>query len=275
MTHPRTVVGVCGSLRAASINLAVLRAAAAVAPPTLRVELYPSLAGLPLFNPDLDATALALVAQLRERIVTAARLVESGCVALPILGSGLDARGIASHAQHAASLRGALLASPLPDPEPRERGSLDMYTKKLYAGWADMDFNSHMKNTAYLDKTADVRQMFLIEQGFPMEEFVRLRIGPVVMKDEVEYFREVGLQQEITVTYALAGHAPDGSRFLLRHEIFRTDGKLAARVSSAGGWLNLDERKLIAPPPALLAAMNLLDRTSDFLVLPSSVSGRA
>ena len=110
-----------------------------------------------------------------------------------------------------------------------------MYTKKLYAGWADMDFNSHMKNTAYLDKTADVRQMFLIEHGFPMEEFVRLRMGPVVMKDELEYFREVGLQQEITVTYLLAGHATDGSRFLLRHEIFRSDGKLAARVTSAGG----------------------------------------
>ena len=150
-----------------------------------------------------------------------------------------------------------------------------MYTKTLYAGWADMDFNSHMKNTAYLDKTADVRQMFLIEHGFPMEEFTRLRIGPVVMKDEVEYFREVGLQQEITVTYALAGHAPDGSRFLLRHEIFRSDGKLAARVTSTGGWLNLNERKLIAPPPALLGAMNLLERTSDFVVLPSSINGRA
>src|SRR5687768_16208193 len=61
---------------------------------------------------------------------------------------------------------------------------IPMYTKKLYAGWADMDFNSHMKNTAYLDKAADVRQKFLIEHGFPMEEFLRLRIGPVVMKDE-------------------------------------------------------------------------------------------
>jgi acyl-CoA thioester hydrolase len=147
-----------------------------------------------------------------------------------------------------------------------------MYTKKLYAGWADMDFNSHMKNTAYLDKTADVRQMFLIEHGFHVEEFARQRVGPVVMRDEVEYFREVGLQQEISVTYALAGHAPDGSRFLLRHEIFRPDGKLAARVTSTGGWLNLAERKLMAPPPALLAAMNLLEKTSDFVVLPSSVS---
>ena len=150
-----------------------------------------------------------------------------------------------------------------------------MYTKKLYAGWADMDFNSHMKNTAYLDKAADVRQMFLIEHGFPIEQFLQLRVGPVVMKDEVEYFREVGLQEEISVSYALAGHAADGSRFLLRHEIFRRDGKLSARITSAGGWLNLDERRLMAPPPALLAAMNLLEKTSDFVTLPSSLSTHA
>jgi len=142
-----------------------------------------------------------------------------------------------------------------------------MYSKTLYAGWADMDFNSHMRNTAYLDKAADVRQMFLMEHGFPVEEFFRLKIGPVVMKDEVEYFKEIGLQQQITMTYALAGHADDGSRFLLRHEVFRPDGKLSARVTSGGGWLDLKERRLIAPPPALLAAMNELERTEDFMVL--------
>jgi acyl-CoA thioester hydrolase len=146
-----------------------------------------------------------------------------------------------------------------------------VYTKTLYAGWADMDFNSHMKNTAYLDKAADVRQMFLIEHGFPMEEFMRLRIGPVVMRDEVEYFKEIGLQQQLTINYALAGHSEDGSRFMLRHEIFRHDGKLSARVTSTGGWLSLSERRLIAPPPALLAAMNSLTRTDDFAVLRSSV----
>lgn len=150
-----------------------------------------------------------------------------------------------------------------------------MYTKTLYAGWADMDFNSHMKNTAYLDKAADVRQMYLAENGFPIEEFTRLRIGPVVMKDEVEYFKEVGLQEQIKVTYALAGHAPDGSRFLLRHDIFRRDGKLSARVTSAGGWLDLNERKLIVPPPALLSAMNSLDRSDDFVVMPSSIKAPA
>src|SRR5580704_8279094 len=59
-----------------------------------------------------------------------------------------------------------------------------MYTKTLFAGWADIDFNAHMKNTAYLDKTADVRHMYMAENGFAVEEFLRLGIGPVVMKDE-------------------------------------------------------------------------------------------
>lgn len=149
-----------------------------------------------------------------------------------------------------------------------------MYSKTLFAGWADMDFNAHMKNTAYLDKSADVRMLFFAEHGFPTAEFSRLRLGPVVRKDEVEYHREVGLLQEIVITLAIAGVAPDGSRFVLRNEILRADGTLCARVTSAGGWLDLAARRLIAPPPPLLAAMQSLDRTADFVDLPSSVVER-
>jgi acyl-CoA thioester hydrolase len=149
-----------------------------------------------------------------------------------------------------------------------------MYSKTLFAGWADMDFNAHMKNTAYLDKSADVRMLFFAEHGFPTAEFSRLRLGPVVRRDEVEYHREVGLLQDIVITLAIAGLAPDGSRFLLRNEIFRADGTLCARVTSAGGWLDLTARRLIAPPTPLLAAMQSLDRTPDFSELPSSVVER-
>jgi acyl-CoA thioester hydrolase len=68
-----------------------------------------------------------------------------------------------------------------------------MFTRTLYAGWADMDFNSHMKNTAFLDKAADVRMMFFGENGFAAEEFARRRFGPVVMKDEIDMLeREYG-----------------------------------------------------------------------------------
>ena len=150
-----------------------------------------------------------------------------------------------------------------------------MHRRQFYAGWGDVDVNAHMRNAAYLEKSTDVRLMYFIENGFPVKEFVRLHIGPVVMKDELEYFKEVGLHQEITVTFELAGHALDGSRYLVRNEFFRADGTLSTRVTSAGGWLNLLERKLIAPPPGLLSAMNALGRTSDFVVLASSIDRRS
>ena len=133
-----------------------------------------------------------------------------------------------------------------------------------------MDFNSHMRNTAYLDKSADVRMMFFAEHGFPMTEFVSRKIGPVIMKEELEYFREVGLLVSLRVTLSLAGLSEDGGRFLIRNEFFRADGKLAARVTSAGGWLDLSTRRLTAPPEALLSALRVLAKTDDFQVLTPS-----
>ncbi len=146
-----------------------------------------------------------------------------------------------------------------------------MYEKMLFAGWGDMDFNSHMRNTAYLDKSADVRMMFFSDNGFPMVEFVRRRLGPVIMREEMEYFKEVKLLDQLQVTFSNAGLSEDGSRFRVRNEFFRPDKKLAAKVTSTGGWLDLSTRNLIVPPEALLRAMQSLQRTDDFEVLPSSV----
>jgi acyl-CoA thioester hydrolase len=146
-----------------------------------------------------------------------------------------------------------------------------LYEKKVFAGWGDMDFNSHMRNTSYLDKSADIRMMFFAENGFPMREFVSLNLGPVIMRDEVEYFKEVGLLEGLTATLSLAGLADDGSRFVMRNEFFREDRTLTARVTSIGGWLDLSARRLVAPPGRLLDALRSLPRSDDFRIVPSSL----
>jgi acyl-CoA thioester hydrolase len=146
-----------------------------------------------------------------------------------------------------------------------------MFEKTLFAGWGDMDFNSHMRNTAFLDKSADVRMMFFAENGFPMEEFVHRKLGPVIRKDEIEYFKEIRLLEPLRATMAMAGLSEDGSRFLLRNEFWRKDGTLSARVTSAGGWLDLSIRKLVLPPETLLAALRSITQTEDFKTLPSSI----
>ena len=82
--------------------------------------------------------------------------------------------------------------------------------------------------------------MLFNERGLSMRELERMRIGPVVMRDEIEYFRELRLLEPITVTLSLAGLSSDASRMRLRNEFFREDGRLVARMTSTGGWLDLN-----------------------------------
>ncbi len=49
------VLAISGSLRAASINSALLRATARLAPAGIQVHVYPTLGALPPFNPDLES----------------------------------------------------------------------------------------------------------------------------------------------------------------------------------------------------------------------------
>jgi acyl-CoA thioester hydrolase len=138
------------------------------------------------------------------------------------------------------------------------------YTKDFLAGWRTMDFNGHLANTAYLDLAADARLAFFAEHGFPPSEFRRLAIGPVIRKDELEYRREVGLHDTVTVTFAVLAMSADGARFKFENEMWLASGKCAATVRSTGGWLDLHARKLVAPPTALLSALMQVPRIADF-----------
>jgi acyl-CoA thioester hydrolase len=144
----------------------------------------------------------------------------------------------------------------------------ELFTKTFHVRWGDMDFNAHMKNTAYLDLAADVRMMYFQAHGFTMREFERLHIGPIIMRDALEYFRELHLLESVNVTLTLSGLSADASRFRLINEFFRDDTKLAAKVTSTGGWLDLSARKLTAPPEKLADALRNLTRSEDFIELP-------
>jgi acyl-CoA thioester hydrolase len=142
-----------------------------------------------------------------------------------------------------------------------------VFERSFIAGWGDMDFNSHMRNTAFLDKSGDLRLMFFASCGFPISEFQRLRLGPLAMKDELEYRREFNLHDEVRATLKLAGLRDDGSRVMWRNDFYRGD-TLAAQVTTLSGWLDLGQRTLVPPPLALLDAIRDLPHSDDFTVLP-------
>lgn len=147
----------------------------------------------------------------------------------------------------------------------------DRFSTTSYAGWGDIDLNGHMFNAAYLEKAVDCRMRFFIDHGFPAEKLLDLAVGPVVMTDELRYFREFRMMEPIVVTLENAGMADDGSRFRVRNELYKEDGTHAARVTSVVGWLDLNARKLTLPPEGLHEALLSLPRTDDYEELPSSI----
>jgi chromate reductase, NAD(P)H dehydrogenase (quinone) len=71
------LLAISGSLRTASSNTSILRAAQLLAPPAAVIEHYDDLGRLPHFNPDLEMQPPAEVVQLRERVGRAAGLLIS------------------------------------------------------------------------------------------------------------------------------------------------------------------------------------------------------
>jgi chromate reductase len=72
---PVTILGIAGSLRRASVNRGLLRAAQAVVPEGVSIEIA-DLAPIPFYNPDVEALGLpAPVVELRERIARADALL--------------------------------------------------------------------------------------------------------------------------------------------------------------------------------------------------------
>jgi chromate reductase, NAD(P)H dehydrogenase (quinone) len=69
------ILGLSGSLRAASINSALLRATAQLAPAGVQVIVYPALGELPLFNPDLESHLPAQVLALHASVSAADALL--------------------------------------------------------------------------------------------------------------------------------------------------------------------------------------------------------
>jgi chromate reductase, NAD(P)H dehydrogenase (quinone) len=68
---PMRIVGIAGSLRSASLNAALLRAAADECPPGAAIEIE-SIREIPLYDGDVEASGLPLrVSELKDRIATA------------------------------------------------------------------------------------------------------------------------------------------------------------------------------------------------------------
>ena len=117
------VLAICGSLQAESKNLALLTAAARLAPPGVELVLFDGLRDLPHFNPDVEADG-APESVLRLRTA----LAESDAVLIASPEYGFSLPGVLKNAIDwvigSGQLEGKLVAitAAVPEPERGHRG---------------------------------------------------------------------------------------------------------------------------------------------------------
>ena len=130
--------------------------------------------------------------------------------------------------------------------------------------WADLDPNGHVRHSVYDDYAADARIRLMEEGGYPPTKFSEQGFGPVVLRQQSRFYREITAGDTITVTIRLAGLSPDASRWKVHHEIIKSNGEKAAVLKVEGTWLDWKTRKATAPPNDLLTIFDQLSQSKNF-----------
>jgi acyl-CoA thioester hydrolase len=144
---------------------------------------------------------------------------------------------------------------------------LERFASTFTVRWSDCDANGHLRNTCYSEYTIETRMAFLATRGFGLAQFKEYGMGPVLLREEVDYLRECHMGEVLRVDLLMLGLSPDGARFKLGHQISKAGGKVAARLVVSGGWMDLAQRRLAPPPPVLKSIWDEAERAEPFEVL--------
>ena len=140
-------------------------------------------------------------------------------------------------------------------------------TKTFYKGqvlWSQIDANRHLRHSAYADFCAQARSNMLQTVGLSLDAFAKAKIGPILFREELVYYREVRLDEIIHVDVELTKLNTSNARFSFRHIVYKTDGTKSAVVSVDGAWLDLTTRKLTNIPQDWYSILERIPKADDY-----------
>lgn len=133
------------------------------------------------------------------------------------------------------------------------------YTTEFEVKWADVDPNLHLRHTVYLDFGDQTRIRYFNEHGLSFNKLLHLGIGPILFGTQTDFKREVVLSEKITIDLELVETSEDGRKWKMKHLVFKENGELAAEMIYRGAWLNIKERKVVAPPAEVVTVINAIN----------------
>lgn len=130
--------------------------------------------------------------------------------------------------------------------------------------WSQIDANAHLRHSAYADFAAQARIELLGQINLGATELAKLKIGPILFREELIYLREIRPEDTVKVSCELSKCRTDGARWSFVQKIYRSDDVLAAIVNVDGSWIDLQHRKLTKLPSDIVQAFLKIPQTENF-----------
>ena len=131
--------------------------------------------------------------------------------------------------------------------------------------WSHIDANMHVRHSAYSDFAAQARLNMLHRVGIKPADLLQRGIGPILFREELLDLREIGADETVRVTCEVSKSRADGSRWSIRHELYRSDGVKAAIINVDGAWIDMNMRKLTGLPEGMAQLFAAAPRSSDHI----------
>lgn len=117
--------------------------------------------------------------------------------------------------------------------------------------WSNLDPNFHVRHSVYYDWGASAGLSFLIEKGLGPKILLNHNIGPVFLREECVFKREIHYEDEIEIQSCFLKFKPDISRWTIQHEIWKNKDALCAVITTDCAWINTQSRRLAILPSSL------------------------
>jgi acyl-CoA thioester hydrolase len=130
--------------------------------------------------------------------------------------------------------------------------------------WRDVDIMGHMRNTAYAEYASQTRTLYFRNYGHPLEEIIAKGAGPVAVRDEIFYFKELRLLDEFSVSFWLDGMNQRQTRFRYINEFINRQSEVVSMIVTDGIWMDIHARKLIRPAEEIVKAILELPKSASF-----------
>lgn len=120
-----------------------------------------------------------------------------------------------------------------------------------------LDTFGHVNNARYLEIFEEARWDWITRRGYGLDTIQRLQQGPTVLRCTLQFLREVHNREQVRVVSRMTTYA--GKTGEAEQTLFKASGEVACQATFVIGLFDLKSRRLIAPTPEWLDALDFTE----------------